>query len=222
MTIEQFFSVNTVMFTLFDYPMSWLEFFGTVLNLASVYLVARKNIFTWPVGIAAVILFAILFYQIRLYADFIEQIYYFVTCIYGWWVWVRGRDSSNNVQATWSSRRASIFWLIGVLIGSALFSVIISRLHIWLPGFFPEAASYPELDSFTTVASFAAMLLMAHKKTECWIYWIVIDVIGVWLYFVKGVVFVSGLYGVFLVLATIGLLNWLKPQAQEPLIQKAA
>lgn len=222
MTFEQIFSVNNVMFTAFDYPMSWLEFFGTILNLASVFLVARRNILTWPVGIAAVILFAILFYQIRIYADFIEQIYYFFTCIYGWWIWKSGGEHTSGMQANWSSGRAMISWVVGVAAVSVLFSMIISRLHLWLPGLFPEAASYPELDSFTTVASFAAMLLMAHKRIECWIYWIVVDVIGVWLYFVKGVVFVSGLYGVFLVLASLGLLNWLKQPSAESVNQTAA
>jgi hypothetical protein len=61
--------VETVFVTVFGYPMSYLELAGTVFNLWSVWLVARKSILTWPVGIAGVILFAILFYQIQLYAD---------------------------------------------------------------------------------------------------------------------------------------------------------
>jgi len=207
---QSFFSVETIMFTLIGYQMSWLEFFGTILNLLSVYLIARKNMFTWPVGIVAVILFAMLFYQIRLYADFIEQIYYFFACIYGWWLWANPKNETSVLEGSWSGPRLLIFSVVFTLIGSALFSLVISRLHVWLPLFFTEAATYPELDSFTTVASFVAMLLMAHKRIECWVYWLVVNVIGVWLYYVKGVVFVSALYAMFFILASFGLRNWLK------------
>jgi nicotinamide mononucleotide transporter len=68
-----FFCVETVFVTLFGYPMSYLELTGTVFNLWSVWLVARKNILTWPVGVVGVILFAILFYQIQLYSDLVES-----------------------------------------------------------------------------------------------------------------------------------------------------
>lgn len=210
MSVLTYFSVENVMFTLFGYQMSWLEFFGTILNLLSVYLIARKNMFTWPIGIAAVILFAMLFYQIRLYADFIEQLYYLFASIYGWWLWTKAKGVQHERDTLWSDKKMLAISVVFTLVASGLFSKVISNLHIWLPSFFTEKATYPELDSFTTVASFVAMLLMAHKRIECWIYWLVVNVVGVWLYFVKGVVFVSALYAIFLVLAIIGLRNWLK------------
>jgi nicotinamide mononucleotide transporter len=213
MNMEQLLSVDTVFFTVLDYPMSYLEFFGTILNLVSVYLMARKNVVTWPVGIVAVIMFAMLFYQIRLYADFIEQIYYLLTSVYGWCVWLYGKKNGGERAARWSSLRTLLGWLMVTVVGSAGFTYFISNLHIWWPAWFPEAASYPGLDSFTTVGSFVAMLLMAHKRIECWIYWLVIDVLGVWLYFVKDVPFVGLLYVVFLGLAMMGLVNWLKQRS---------
>jgi len=63
--------------------------------------------------------------------------------------------------------------------------------------------------------SFAATLLMAHKKIESWYLWILVDIIGIWLYFAKGVVFISLLYVCFLVLVTKGLLNWKKLTASS-------
>jgi nicotinamide mononucleotide transporter len=85
-----------------------------------------------------------------------------------------------------------------------------SNIHLFFPTIFPVAASFPLLDAFTTVMSFVAQMLMAHKRIENWMIWIVVDVIGIGLYFTKGVIFVSGLYVIFLVLATRGLLVWLK------------
>ena len=73
---------------------------------------------------------------------------------------------------------------------------------------FPEPASYPFLDALTTVMSFVAMWLLVRKHIESWCYWIVVDVIGIWLYFVKDVKFIALLYVLLLGLAIIGLRNW--------------
>ena len=69
-------SVNTVFFTVLGYPMSYIELVGTILYLLSVWLIARRNMLTWPVGIVSVLLYMALFYQIRLYSDALEQVYY--------------------------------------------------------------------------------------------------------------------------------------------------
>jgi nicotinamide mononucleotide transporter len=82
-------SVNTIAFTVIGYPMSYIELVGTLLYLASVWLIARKNMLTWPVGIVSVLLYMALFYQIRLYSDALEQVYYLGASVYGWWYWRR-------------------------------------------------------------------------------------------------------------------------------------
>ncbi len=83
-----------------------------------------------------------------------------------------------------------------------------SRVDSWAPGAFPEAASYPYLDALTTVMSLSAMWLMVRKHIESWIYWIVVDVIGIGLYYAKDVKFVALLYVILLVLAIRGLIEW--------------
>ena len=84
------------------------------------------------------------------------------------------------------------------------------RVHLWLPRVFPEPASYPYLDAFTTVMSFVANIIMAHKKIECWALWIAVDVIGIGLYAAKGVYLVAILYAIFLCLAIQGFRQWLR------------
>ena len=85
-----------------------------------------------------------------------------------------------------------------------------SRVHLWLPVLFPEAASFPYLDALTTIMSFTAMWLMARKRIESWHYWIVVDIIGIWLYYVKEVRFISLLYVILLIMAINGLRMWHK------------
>lgn len=215
--VAHFFSVNQIAFTLLGYPMSYVELLGTLFNLWSVWLVARTNILTWPVGIVGVLLFLVLFYQIRLYADTLEQVYYLGACAYGWWSWARGRSAgtAGTLSLRNSSQRA-IISSAGITLGlSIVLGYITSRLHVWLPALFPAPASFPYLDALTTTMSFTATLLMAQRRVECWVYWIIVDVIGIGLYYAKDVRFIAVLYAIFLILATNGLLSWLSKRQQQ-------
>ncbi len=212
MRILYFLDVETVFMNVLGYPMSYLEFAGTLLNLLSVYLVTRNSIWTWPVGNVAVFLFALLFYQIRLYVDVAEQVYFFFAGLYGWWAWAFHRHNAKEREAALEigtiSGAALWGWVFATFSVAALLGFVMARIHTFLPSAFPDPASYPYIDSFTTVLSMIATLLMAHKKVECWYMWIVVDVIGIGLYFAKDVVLVALLYIVFLFLAVRGLLNW--------------
>lgn len=208
-----FFSIDTVFFTVMQYPMSYLEFFGTILNIWCVWLVARNKILNWPVGIVAVILFMLLFFQIQLYSDFLEQIYFLVTGFYGWWVWSKrgkkdGKKVNINTKIKWSNLKARIWVGATVVLGTLALGAFISNIHVYFPSIFVLPASFPFLDAFTTVMSFVATILLVYHRIEAWMLWIVVDIIGIWLYFVKDVKFISLLYCIFLVLATKGLITW--------------
>jgi nicotinamide mononucleotide transporter len=205
--------------------MSYVEFLGTVLYLWSVWLIAKRNILTWAIGIISVLLYMILFYQIRLYSDTIEQVYYLGASIYGWWVWNKSpKDNGQITDVKYNSSKTLILWVTFTGIISIAFGFAMSRIHIFLPALFPEAASFPYLDALTTIMSFSAMWLMAQKKTESWIYWIIVDIIGIWLYFVKDVKFISLLYLILLIMAFNGLRMWHKSvqNSRVALLQNAA
>jgi nicotinamide mononucleotide transporter len=204
-------SVDFTLFVILGYPMSCIEFAGTALYLCSVWLISRRSVLTWPVGMIAVALFMALFYQIRLYSDTLEQVYYLGASVYGWWYWSRSEPGTRTIaEVDFSGARSAAAWLIATLMLSAGLGVVMSRVHEWAPWLFPEAASYPYLDALTTVMSLVAMWLMARKHIESWIYWIVVDAVGIWLYFVKDVKFVSLLYVILLVLAIGGLADWMR------------
>ncbi len=219
--MPDFLRASTTFFTVFGYSMSYVEFFGTALNIASVWLVARNNILTWPVGIVAVILFAILFYDVRLYSDFVEQIYFLITGFYGWWIWIKLRsrrgplEASNDRAIVYLSPAGRLATMAVVTVGTAVMGYVASNLHSCLPALFPAPAAFPYLDAFTTVMSFTAQILMAHKRIESWVLWISVDVIGIGLYFARGVKLVSLLYVIFLVLAIRGLYRWRRDQRRS-------
>lgn len=207
--MSNFFSVDTIFFTVLGYPISYIEFIGTVLYLLSVWLIAKRNVLTWPVGIVSVLLYMALFYQIRLYSDALEQVYYLGASAYGWWYWSKSQQEKHIItDVGYSSSQAMIAWLVATVILSIAIGGIISYVHIWAPEAFPEAAAYPYLDALTTIMSLTAMWLMVRKHIESWIYWIVVDVIGIGLYFSKDVIFISLLYVILLVMAIKGLIDW--------------
>jgi len=205
----QLFSVNNIAFTIMGYPMSYIEFIGTILYLWSAWLIAKKQILTWPVGIVSVALYMALFYQIRLYSDALEQVYYLITSIYGWWRWnTSTQDIDKAFNFRYSSRRSLILFL-GITFGISLATgALMSRINILFPVWFPEPASFPYLDALTTIMSFTATWLMLQKRVESWCYWIVVDLIGIGLYYAKEVRFISLLYVLLLGIAINGLVSW--------------
>lgn len=209
-------SVNNIAFTVFGYPMSWVELVGTVLYLWSVWLITRRKVLSWPVSIVSVLLYMVLFYQIRLYADALEQVYYLGASIYGWWLWKRLPQENGAITGVhFSTPRTIIAWLVITIIVGLATGALLAGVHTISPALFPEPASYPYIDALTTIASFTAMWLLARQRIESWCYWIVIDVVGIGLYYAKSVKFVALLYLVLLILAIKGLIAWLNSGTPE-------
>jgi len=113
-----------------------------------------------------------------------------------------------------------ILWAAGTFLLSVVTSILMSRIHLILPALFPEAASYPFIDTLTTIMSFSAMFLMAQKRIESWVYWIIVDIIGTWLYYVKEVKFISLLYVILLVMAINGLITWFRGMESSSAVKK--
>ncbi len=213
--LTSFFSINNTFFTLLEYQMSYLEFFGTLFTIWCVWLTARAKVLSWPVGIIGVVLYIFLFYQIQLYSDLFEQFYFLITGFWGWWVWTHPKtqteeNSDKELKIGVNSSAQNVFWVFVVILLTGIFMFVATNLNIWLPKYFPEPASFPFLDAFTTAMSFTAQWLLAKKKIESWILWIIVDIIAVWLYYVKGVKFISFEYGLFLIIASKGLIDWIK------------
>src|SRR5204863_8452561 len=98
---------------------------------------------------------------------------------------------------------------IGIL-GTFALGKFAINLHELFPVIFSIPSAYPYIDSFITVMSIVATFCMIQKKIECWIIWIIVDVTAVFLYYIKGVKFYSLEYLIFTLIATYGLLTWIK------------
>jgi nicotinamide mononucleotide transporter len=212
-----FFSVNAIMVNIGNYPLSYIEFVGTILYFFSVFLISRKNMLTWPIGIVSVILYGILFYQIQLYSDMMEQVYYLVISVIGWLMWQKKKNETNDIPTAWGSFKVIAISIAVTALSTLALTYCVSHFHIWLPAIFPEPAAFPFLDALTTVMSFVAMYLTTMRKNEGWIYWILVNVIGIWLYWIKDVKFISIQYVFLLGMAIYGLANWIRKNIRHRL-----
>ncbi|MFZ6013246.1 MAG: nicotinamide riboside transporter PnuC [Bacteroidota bacterium] len=209
-----FFSIKNIFFTVLGYPMSYIEFFGVIAGAIAVWLSAKANIWSWPIGLVNVILFFFLFYQVQLYPDMFLQIFFFVTGILGWWRWANPKpeeeDRKHELKVSYMQPRSFMGIAAVGLAGTFLFGTFAENLHELLPGIFSLPSAYPYMDSFVTVMSVVTTFLMIQKKIESWIIWIVIDAVAAGLYFAKGIKFVGIEYVVFCFLAAFGLWNWIR------------
>jgi nicotinamide mononucleotide transporter len=206
------FDIKNIFFTVLGYSMSYLEFFGVLFGLVAVWLSAKANLWSWPIGIINVILAFFLYYQIQLYPDMFLQVFFFITNVLGWIRWANPKkgeeDKKNELRVSFLERKQFVFiFLIGIT-GTVLLGATASRLHEWFPLLFQIPSSFPFIDSFITVMSIVATYFMIQKKVESWIIWILVDIIATYLYFIKGVKFYSVEYLVFTILAAFGLWNW--------------
>lgn len=210
--MTDFFDIDTRFFTLWGYPMSYLECFGVVSGAVAVWLSARANVWSWPVGAASVVLFFFLFYQIQLYPDMFLQVFFFVTNLQGWWRWTHPKpgeqDRRQELRVTRTPFRQLITWTGAGLVATVLLGTFASNLHSWFPVLFNKPSAFPYLDSFTTVMSIVATYLMIEKRVECWYVWFGVDVILTYVYFVKGVKLVGAEYFAFCFIAAFGAWNW--------------
>ena len=202
-----FFDINNIAFTTLNYSISYVELIGTLFGFISVYLASRANILTWGTGIINELFLFIMFFQIQLYADMFLQVYFFAVTLYGWHTWKK-KTKQNSITSIGFKAK---LWITGTIIaGTLLAGFLFSNIHLYLPNHFAIEASYPYIDSFVMILSIFATILLAQKKLATWCLWIIVDVICVFLFFQKGVVFLALEYLIFLGMAVNGLLNWKK------------
>ncbi|KLT66355.1 nicotinamide riboside transporter PnuC [Pedobacter sp. BMA] len=209
-----FFNSHSIFFKVLGYPMSYLEFFAVLTGILSVILSARASIWSWPAGIVNVFLSAFFYYQIQLYPDMFLMVFFFITNIIGWWRWANPKpqeaDQRKQLKVSFMPPKQFLIWLAVGVAGTLLVGTLASQLHNWFPLLFNLPSAYPFVDSFILVMSVITTLLMIEKRIECWIIWLLIDVVATYLYFLKGAKFFGVEYFIFTIIAAFALWNWIR------------
>jgi nicotinamide mononucleotide transporter len=181
-----------------------LEAAAACLGLVNIVLLVRRSIWNFPFGLAMVTLYAVIFFEARLYGLAGLQVLFAALQLYGWVLWARagGREEAVAVRRLgWPARLA---WLGCIAVGTLGLGVLMAR--------FTDAAS-PYPDAAITAASIAAQVLLAGRRIENWALWIVIDAGAIALYAARDLEITAGLYAVFLVLSVAGMRQWARALA---------
>lgn len=180
-----------------------LELIGVFFGFLSVWFSKQDNILVYPTGIISTSIFVYILAVYGLLGDMMINAYYFAMSIYGWYIWTRKIDDTHYIPITKTTKKEnkiSIFIFIATLIFVFVVYEFFEKWDSW--------TAY--VDTFTTAIFFVGMWLMAKKKLENWIYWIIGDVISVPLYLYKGLVFTSFQYLLFTIVAIYGYRAWKK------------
>jgi nicotinamide mononucleotide transporter len=186
--------------------MTTVEAIGTLLGLLCVVLYVRQNIWSWPVGLAQVLLFIIVFYEAKLYSDLVLHVIYVGMQIYGWHHWLRGGDQGASLPVTRLTRKSLGVWAAVATLGCVLWGLLMAS-------YTDAAAPYP--DAFIAATSLVAQWLITRKKLEAWWFWIAVDVAAIGVYLYKSLYFASALYLLFLGLAITGYRSWRKASLRD-------
>ncbi len=187
-----------------------LEITGVFFGLLSVIYSARNNIWVFPTGMISTAIFVYLLLYWGLLGDMMINGYYFIMSVYGWIVWTRKIDPEHVTPISMTTRKEhgiSALIFVATVIFVALIYTIFDKWQNW--------PSY--VDCLTTAIFFVGMWLMAKRKIENWIYWIVGDIISVPLYFYKGLTFTSLQYLIFTIIAVLGYQAWKKNLHNAPI-----
>jgi len=203
-----------------------LEFIAALFGVISVFYAKKENILVYPTGIISTALYVYLLSQWALYGDLIINIYYTIMSLYGWYMWSRVFDETQQTLSITRTNFSDKLKSVGIFVFTAIFVIVVYRYYNVMPDLgFTGSVNYayqhlssgnliefrkatPYLDTFTTAAAFVAMWLMANKKIENWIFWILTNIVSIPLYFVKGYGFTGIQYTIFLILAFLGYKEW--------------
>jgi len=180
-----------------------LEIIAAVFTILSVWYSKKNNVLVFPTGMICTAIFVYLLLKWGLLGDMMINAYYFIMSVYGWYVWTRKVDETHVTPITRTTLKEKKLSVV-IFIGTALFVFIIYKAFDKWTNWTAYA------DTLTTAIFFVGMWLMAKRKIENWIFWIVGNIITVPLYFYKGLTFSSIVYFILIIIAIYGYLAWKK------------
>jgi len=182
-----------------------IEAVAVIMGIVSVWYSRKENILVYPTGLINTTLYIYLSYKGHLLGEASVNLYYTLMSIYGWYLWTRKKEDQSGfvLQITRSDKKQ---WLQQLLFFGVIYTTIYLLLTYAKSAFAPEAI--PWADAFASATAYTGMWLMAKKKVESWIWWILTNIASIPLYFIKGYAFTSVQFIVLLILAIAGLISW--------------
>ncbi|MCF6194258.1 MAG: nicotinamide riboside transporter PnuC [Kangiellaceae bacterium] len=184
---------------------SLLEWLAVVLAIFYLLLAIRENVWCWPAAFSSTTIYVYLFFDVSLYMESFLNFYYMAMAIYGWYQW-RGSSKTNPVESLvtkiicWNFKRHAILILI---------TSVVVFASSWLLKQYTDQ-DFALIDSFTTWFAILATYMVTQKVIDNWLYWIVIDLVSIYLFTLKGFALTAVLFLCYVILAAVGWFSWKK------------
>lgn len=178
-----------------------LEITGVIFGTISVILAKKNNIWVYPIGLVSTTIYTYLLLKYTLLGDMLINVYYTIMSIYGWILWTRKKENHEEYPISYTTtqeKKKGFVIFILTMIFVVLVYLFFNKFDSW--------TSY--VDTFTTGIFFVGMWLMAKRKIENWILWIIGDFISIPLYFYKGLWFTTFQFIIFTFIAYLGYREW--------------
>jgi nicotinamide mononucleotide transporter len=186
-----------------------LELIGILFGLLSVWYAKKNTVWVYPTGMISTAIFVYLLLKWALLGDMIINAYYFVMSVYGWYYWSK-KEEEVIVHPITTTSKKEVKTAVLLFVASILFV-------FWVYQAFDKWKDWTAyVDTFTTAIFFVGMGLMARRKIEHWLFWIVGDIISIPLYFYKGLTLTSFQYIIFTLIAIYGYRSWKKILDKSP------
>jgi nicotinamide mononucleotide transporter len=188
-----------------DWFPSPLEWAGFATGAACVWLVVRRNVWNFPLGIASCRCFLVLFTQNRLYGEAGLQVFFVALGFHGWYHWLRGGPRRTEPPVSQVPRAELAVLGVALAVATGLLWGFLR----WVGG------SNPEVDAPITALSLVAQWMLNRKYVENWPVWMLVDVLTVGLSVHRGLYLVAALYVIFFGLCVVGLIQWRRALAKS-------
>ena len=182
-----------------------IEIIGAIILLISVFLLAKKKNIGWIFGIIGNILYSIVFFETKLYADFGLQFIFVFQSFYAIYIWNKFKVDDDKIlketQVSTLSNKYRIISLVSIIITGLVTGYLLDNY---------TDANLPYVDGMVASISIIANWLLSIRKIESWILWIIADIIFITMFIQTELYVTLGLYVIFLINAIYGYINWKK------------
>lgn len=178
---------------------SMIEWIAVIAGLAYVVLAARSNIWCWPAAFVGTAASIIMLWNVSLLMDSALNAFYLVMAVYGYWQWRYGGIQGGELRISKLEIKYHVWIALSIIVLSGGIGFVLDQ-H--------SNAAWPYIDTATTVSAVIATVMVARKILENWLYWIIIDIVSVWIYWERGLFLYAFLFALYTVIAIYGFVQW--------------
>ena len=206
-------------------PESWVSIVSGLTGIVAVVLCAQGKISFYLFGYIQLLTYVFgIAIPFALWGEVIENIFYFVTMVYGTYIWFKNykkkENGSTEIDAKKLSKKGWLISLSILIVGTIMTGILLTNAHIWFPSIFPEADPTPWLDAITTIAPAVAQIFLMLGYRDQWFFWIIEDIISIVMFVILGSWVMVAQYLFWTINCIYGWYMWSKSDKESPNVEK--